>query len=120
MLGVKELADMRAMAAAWLADTCTILTVTRTADGMGGYTESWGSTTGVPCRLVALIGRGPGGGNSGDQYAVKSDWVLHLAHDQAIAQGQRVTVSGKTYEVAACDDDQTERASRRAWLKRVD
>lgn len=121
VLSARELAAMRAEANRWLADTCTIQAVTVGRDTVGGITETWANTaTSVPCRLVSHVNRAPAGGTQGEQYQVRTDWILHLAYDQAIATGQRVTVGADTYEVQAVDDEQTERASRRAWLKRVD
>lgn len=51
-LSANELASMRAVVADLLPDTCNILSITRTSDGAGGWTDTAGTAyANVPCRL---------------------------------------------------------------------
>lgn len=51
MLSSDELAAIRAEQVATMPDTCTVQSVTRTADGMGGFTEDWDDSASYACRL---------------------------------------------------------------------
>jgi len=104
-LTANELTQARADFEAQILDqTCTIQTLTRTADGVGGFTEAWANTyTSVPCRLGvskrsgALVVQGERG-NYPDAF------TLNVANDQALTEGQRVIVGGITYEVTHAKD----------------
>jgi head-tail adaptor len=101
-----------------MTDTCTIQTVSRASDGMGGFTETWANTyQNVPCRLSP---QGGSGRVQGDQFTVVTGWVLDVAYDQAIAAGNRVVLGGDTFDVLEVRDDHTDRILRRAAIKRLD
>jgi hypothetical protein len=111
---------MRTQAARALDTTCTLQTATRTSDGLGGFTISWSTAaSNVACRLSPLTMKALAG-SQGEQFTVVSAWVLHLGHGQAVTAGQRAVVGGDTYEVLNVEDDQSERASRRAYLRRIE
>lgn len=118
-LSADELAGMRDDAETLLlTQTCTIQTVSRASDGMGGFTETWNNThTNVPCRLSP---QGGSGRVQGDQFTVVTGWVLDVAYDQAIAAGNRVVLGGDTFDVLEVRDDHTDRIVRRAAIKRLD
>jgi hypothetical protein len=108
--------DIEAVA---LPDTCSILALARTADGQGGYTESWGTAVGgtaVPCRLDS---RGGGRNPVAAAQQSYSDWVLTVAHDVALTTDNRVTHGGETYNVLAVNDDGSWPLALRATLGRV-
>lgn len=119
-LSTSELAQLRADAEDYLPDTCTLQTVTRTADSIGGWSESWADTyTGVACRIApqrmsraeALLG---------GQLAAVTGWILTLHHDQAIDETMRVVHGGETYEVVQLEDTHSNRTAKRVQLRRVD
>lgn len=118
MLTAGEMAAIQRTVRLSLPDLCTRWVPTRTADGHGGQTETWTSTTNVPCRLSTAVSTNPQ--TDGNRYAMHTAWVLTLAHDQAISSGDRVTVNGTTYEVTSVQDDQSYRAGVRAQLRRVE
>lgn len=102
-----------------MPSTCTIQTVTRTSDGMGGYTEAWANTyTGVICRLMPMAS--DTSRQDGDQFGVVAGYVLTVEWDQDIAPGYRVIFSSDTYEVLRVNDDHDFRTARRAELRRID
>ena len=45
MLTNAELAQIRGDIAGMLPDTCNLLTLTRTSDGQGGWSEAWGTAS---------------------------------------------------------------------------
>jgi hypothetical protein len=102
-----------------LPDTCSILALTRTADGQGNFTEAWGTAVGgtaVPCRLD-----NKGGGRTPVAAAQRdySDWVLTVAHDVALTTDNRVVHGGETYNVLSVNDDGSWPLILRATLGRV-
>lgn len=116
-LTADELSDIRDCIEGLLPDTCTIQTLTRASDGMGGWTETWADTyTSVPCRIWQKSGNER---EVGDQGAEVTRWVLTVAYDQAIDATMRVVHDGRTYQVNDVNDTGSERAERRAWLTRI-
>lgn len=114
-----ELAQMRLHAEELLPSTCTIAVRTTSADGMGGVTESWTNTTGVPCRLDAITALGMRSVATGDKFTIHDAWTLFVHWDRAIAVGNRVVFDGDTYEVLGVEDDHDWRLLRQATLQRV-
>jgi head-tail adaptor len=120
VLTAGELAGMRQAALRALPGLCTIQSVTRTADGQGGWTEAWVSAaTNVPCKLSATAIRMEGQ-STGAQFVVRTGWKLAVPYDQAISTSNRVVFGGDTYEVLSVEDAQEYRATRRAYLRRID
>lgn len=56
MLPADELAQIRTDLEQTLPDAGTVLALTRTSDGQGGWSESWAGTTSVSCRLDFISG----------------------------------------------------------------
>ena len=120
MISAAELSKMRTQANRTRDTTCTIQTFTDVADGMGGFSQTWANTAAnVPCRLTAQTIQAQTG-QTANRYQVRGGWIVHVAHDQALSQGQRVVVGSDTYEVLNVEDASSERASRRAHLRRIE
>ena len=121
-LSTLELNQMRWDTEDYLPDTCTIQTVTLTADGIGGWTEVWANTyTSVACRIWIRIGGATGGREQvvGDEPTAVTGWTLNVHWDQALDNTMRVVHDGITYEVNVLNDDGTDLLQRRAWLTRM-
>ena len=119
-LSTAELAQLRSDAGDYLPDTCTIQTVAKTSDGMGGWTEVWSDTyTSVDCRL-APEQTAQSEGIAGGQIAAITRWVLTVAYNQAINETMRVVHDSETYEVVRLDDTHSNRTAKRAHLVRLD
>ena len=118
-LSTAELAQLRTDANAYLPDTCTIQTVVRTADNMGGWTEAWSNTyTSVACRLApARATRDET--LRGEQISAYSQWVLTVAYNQTIDETMRVVHDSETYEVLRLEDTHSSRTAKRAYLVRL-
>ncbi len=97
MLSATELAAMRATLNASLPDTAQVQTLTRTADGMGGYTESWTLGASYSCRLSS---RGvpqeylQQAAVQGAQY-----WMVTLPYNAAVTRQDRLIVGGKMLSI---------------------
>jgi hypothetical protein len=102
-----ELAQIRADILKLLPDTCSILAVTNTSDGAGGFTETWGTVTGgtaVPCRLdYRKEGRETVTSAAINPY---HGGLLSLAYDQAITTQNRVSIAGQAYSVTGVNSQQ--------------
>jgi len=113
-----ELESMRtSIEAVSFPDTCNLLTLTRTSDGEGGWTESWGTVTAAEaCRLdqVASIEM-----LTAASLRPFSGWILSLAHSVTITPQMRVEHDGKTYSVVGVSDDGSWQACKRALLERA-
>lgn len=125
MPSAAELARLRADVEAYaLPDTCNVLSLTRTPDGEGGWTNTWGTATAnVACRLDLSISRGVGivGAESVRSASLKpfSTWILTAAHGTALDNTNRVEVNGDTFNVVEVDDARSWNAHVRATLERV-
>ena len=119
-LSAQELVQLRADAEDYLPDTCTIQTGSNTRTTDGGFTTAFSNTyTSVPCRLAPLQA-GQMERLEGDQQTAVTRWVLTIAYDQAIAEGNRVVHDSETYEIEHLEDTHSNRTARRAYLRRAD
>ncbi len=120
VLSTLELSQLRADAADYWPDTCTIQVVTRTADGRGGWTEAWTDTyTSVACRLVPMAA-GWGEVRESEQITSLTTWILTVAYNQTIDESMRVVHDSETYEVERMEDTHSNRTARRVYLRRAD
>lgn len=119
-LSTLEIAQLRTDASDYFPDTATIQTIARTSDGMGGWTEAWSNTyTSVACRLApARATRDET--LRGEQISAYSQWVLTIAHNQAIDETMRVVHDSETYEVLRLEDTHSSRTAKRVYLVRLD
>jgi len=117
VLTAAQLADMRAMASEALPDTCSILTPTRTPDGMGSESSSWAvSASAVPCRMAPSgLGSNVELERAARVTAVER-WTLTLAWDQELTKLDRISYDGKTFEVEDIAADMSYQIHKRAQL----
>ena len=117
MMSNSDLAYVRAQAEEALPITVTIQTLSRDADGQGGYIEVWNdSYQNVPARLAEMSGREA---TLRNREGAVGDWVLTVAHDQAISAEDRVVYEGLEYEVTFVNDARSWRTAKRCFLKRI-
>lgn len=125
MPSAAELTRIRAdMEDATLPDTGNILSVTQTADGEGGYSESWGTATaGVACRVDLFTSRGVGiiGMEQVQAGAIKpySTWILSVPYGTALTSANRFEHGGNTYNVIEVDAGRSWGGNVRATLEKI-
>lgn len=95
------LADLRAQSLDYLPDTGTILTVTRTSDGQGGWTSSWAGSVGYACRVDVVNGREL---QTGGGYITYQKTMLTLPSDTTITTTNRFAYADNEYNVIAVSD----------------
>lgn len=111
-----ELARLRTDVLALLPETCDVLSVSRAADGFGGMTETWGtSSAAVACRMDHRSGQMAVAGNA--LQAFTGD-VLTLPYNTTISTGNRVKYSGGTYNVESVNEG-SDLVVKRAMVQKV-
>jgi head-tail adaptor len=99
MLPSNDLEYIRSSIELLLPDTCNILSVTRTADGFGGWTDTWGTATvGAACRVDPLKGLE---NITAEALRPFHPYIMTLAHDVTINEQSRVEWNGNTYNVTS-------------------
>lgn len=117
MLDRNELKDMRDAVEGLFPDFCNLLTVTRTSNGAGGFTEAWGTITrNVPCRVDQQIGSERL--TDGSLRAFTS-LEMCIPYDTAITEAYRVEHSGYTYHVVNANLDQSWQIEKVILLERA-
>lgn len=112
-----ELARLRATQVTALPDTCTIQTATETKDAVGQVVRTWAAAAeDVACRLAQLRADER---QAGERTSAVTEWVLTVAHDQAITTGQRVVVDTRTFEVVGVNTAESWETATRARLVEV-
>lgn len=115
-LTTAELTSMRTAINELLPDTCVILSVTRTIDGQGGWSDSWAASGTTTCRLDNLTKTELLQGGGIQHY---TGWVLTVPHDVTINEEKRVRVSGNDYNVIGIDSGKSWSACLRLRVEAV-
>jgi hypothetical protein len=119
-LTAAELEQMRNSIAELLPDTCDLLSATRTSDGAGGWSDTWGTVSGgsaLPCRLDF---RDPGKeAISNASLTPYKTGVLSLAYDAPISTDCRVQIGGKQFNVTGENTNQSWLTVRQINVERV-
>lgn len=111
------LAAMREAIEQLLPDTCDVLYLTRTSDGMGGMTETWGTTSSnVAFRLDVKQGMEQVAGGGLKPF---TSYKGSLPYDTSITTTDRILHDGVTYAVTGVNTNQSWQAVMRVDLERV-
>ena len=116
-----ELADLRQDFEDYLLpDTCNILSETRTADGAGGHTSSWGTATaGVSCRFDTNTRRDQMERVAGGALRPFIEYVVSLPQATSLTTGQRIEFDSVAYNVVSINEAQSWKPLRRAIVERA-
>lgn len=91
-----------------MTDTCAITRPTRSDNGKGMQSDSYGSAyAGLACALIESD-RQPRHTEEGGRQVKESYWLLILPGGTAIKPNDRAVVNGLTYEVIEAEGDRTE------------
>jgi len=97
MLPASELAQIRSDLESTLPDTCNILSLTRTSDGQGGWSEAWGTATlSVACRVDFIGGRE---GMTNSALLPYTRAIVTLPQATSITAQNKLEYNGNTYTV---------------------
>lgn len=119
-LSAGELAQLRADQADYMPDTCDILRGTAVVNAIGEPALAWGTVAGtVSCRLR------PTGLKSdvnaiGGQLQTYHSWNLYIAQAGTLLPGDRVVISGGTYEVVQSWEEESWPTAVKADVRRLE
>lgn len=112
LTGIRKVLD------ASLTETATVQRVTRTGDGMGGFSESWATVATVSAR-VAPLGNSPQERVIAERLTGVTLWTVTLPAGTDVTDADRIGISGRTFEVTGMLGPQSLEAARRAVCKEV-
>lgn len=98
MLTTAELTEMRSVQVQAQAGTCVITRGTLTADGMGGYTQTWSAAGTVSCRVMPATESGAER-LIADRITEADAWVITVPQGTDVVAKDRISESGRTFEV---------------------
>lgn len=104
MLTDAELAAMRDVDASAMPYTGYVMRYVGTADGMGGYRETWGTVGTVVCDLWQLNLR-QNEIVSGGQIVARAGWRIDVPFDADVTARDRMTIEGRTFEIVRVNND---------------
>lgn len=113
-----ELAQIRADIATLFPEMCTILSLTKTSDGEGGWTDSWGTATAnVPCRIDF-------GSPSKEQMANNElkpfmQGIVSMAYDVVVTEQNRILLNGTTYNVTGVNAGQSWIGTKQVTVQKI-
>lgn len=116
-LTAAEKAQIRADIGNLLPDTCSILSITRTSDSAGGWTETWGTVTGIPCRLDY-----PNPGRESVAAASLTPFkagILSMEYDQVVTTANRILIGTDTFNVTGVNDGQSWIGVKRVSVEKI-
>jgi head-tail adaptor len=118
LISAADLAAMRATQALALPSTCSISRRALSADGMGGYSETWATlTASVACRLSPHSA--PTEVIMAERYGGRQTWQLTVPSGTDVTADDRVTIGSVTYEVVGINSAGAWETARRVIVGRV-
>jgi SPP1 family predicted phage head-tail adaptor len=88
-----------------MPDKCNILSGTYTSDGIGGFTQSWGTAyKSIPCRMDAKTLREV---NAAGALQVFGGYTMTLPYNTTITEANRIEFNGALYNVLSLDKRQS-------------
>jgi len=121
LLSPRELESCRREVERTLPSLVEIRRFTSTADGQGGYTETWANVAiNVAARIMPerTMSGGPTEGVEADRQSEGANYILTLRWDTDITPRDRVVYEGTEYEVVGVNSGSYVTA-RRTRLRRV-
>jgi hypothetical protein len=102
--------QLRGLAWLSLSDTCVVQSRSGSSDSGGGITDTWGTAGTFACRIDPAGGRA-GGNLVGGAINERTTHVVTAPSGSTVTAGERVVVSGGTFEVTATHERTREWAS---------
>jgi head-tail adaptor len=96
-LSSSDLTALRAEQAALMPDTCTVSRLTATADGLGGTTRTWATSSTLACRLAS--NGAPMEYMQSAALQGRTVWMVTLPYGSDVTRADRLTISGHVLEI---------------------
>lgn len=100
ILGTSDLAWMRDAQNSILPGTVVIQRHTLTADGMGGFTESWSNVGTAIGRLYPVNSRAFAESDQGAQLVSQTRWFVTLPVGTSVTAADRLSIASHTYHIS--------------------
>ena len=100
-----------------MPDTCNILSVTRTSDSQGGFTETWGTAT------ASVIARFDA--ESGQELLQSGEvrpymrWTVTVPWNTTVAETNRIEKGSQQFSIISIKDDRSWLATKRISVEEV-
>lgn len=112
-----ELTSMRSAFEGLMPDSCNVLTPTNVPDGIGGYSQTWGTAgTAIRCRIDSV--RGYEAQSAGGVYPGHR-MVVTMPYNAVVTTEGRIEHGGLTYNVIAVDADKSWKITTRVVVEVV-
>jgi hypothetical protein len=119
-LSALELSQLRADQADYMPDTCDILRGTAVANAIGEAGLAWGTVAAsAACRLRPTGLKSDVGDMSG-QLQTYHSWNLYIAQAGTLLPGDRVVISGGTFEVVQSWEEESWPTAIKADVRRLE
>lgn len=116
-LTTQELAQIRNDIELLFPDTCNILSLTRTSDGQGGWSEAWGTATAnVSCRIDYETGRESVNADSLKPYQAA---YVSIPYDTTVTTANRIEINSIAHTVHSVNINQSWIGVKRAKVEKV-
>lgn len=118
MLSASELEFMRSSINQLMPDTCNILSVTRSSDGMGGWSDAWGTATAnVSCRVDY---RSSGRENiTGGALLPYQMTTVSMPYDVTVTTEHRLEIGSNVFSIQSVNTGQSWKAVTRCTCELV-
>lgn len=93
------IASLRTLVNTFLPETATISRNTPSADGYGGYTDSWATSSTVAAR-ISERGLTPAEREIADQVQAPVTYTIRVPHGTDVDEKDRIVIGTRTFEVA--------------------
>lgn len=107
---------MRALQERAMPGTVYLLTPGTASDGMGGYTETWGTAGTVTGRVYPMVRRGMAEGIGGAEVISETQWFATLPYGTSVTARDRISWNGRTFEIARVNNDEMYQTAVRCEL----
>lgn len=119
-LSALELSQLRADQADYMPNTCDVLRGTAVVNVIGEAELAWGTVTiAAPCRLRPAGLRSDVNAIAG-QLQTQQSWNLYIAQTGTLLPGDRVVISGGTYEVVQSWEEESWPTAVKADVRRLE
>jgi len=106
-----------------MPDTCNILSVTRSSDGMGGWSDAWGTATaGVSCRVdyrSSNIGSSGRESITGGALLPYQMAVVSMPYDVTVTTEHRLEIGSNVFSIQSVNTGQSWKAVTRCTCELV-
>lgn len=96
-MNAATLTRLRRVANANMNESTTVSRPTRASDGMGGYTETWTTSSTLACRRLSTLSQAEQ--RIAERLAIVKPWIVQVAALSDVRETDRLVIGSDTLEV---------------------